>query len=457
MRLLSIVALLAAVATYGSAFEVVAPPAPRGGSVGKARATHPLVKRTSEEVLFSQVVHRHGARTPLPPANTSTLCPGNRCGLLTDNGRHMLVKLGEMLRRRYAGQGYFKSDSYDPTTVYSRSTAVDRTMQSANGMLRGIFPNLDAFYPEVFSADIMTDNLLMSDSLPAVSLQNVYTSSQRYSSLTLLRKELFESDNLIIAMADELSIGGFCRSNEINLCATRLYDIAACAEAEGKLSNFPLVTKHHRAINLFYYRYFSSYFSHDPNSTLDRQRGSPGQPLAQEMIANMRSFIKGKMEYRFKHYSGHDTTLSPFAVTIGAFNEEFPEFGQAYVFDLLREDGQYYVRAVKGNPELLPGPHEYTVGALQIGGMSDRGVVYFTNSTLDRLPLEDFVRFVDSTKAKSSRGHCYVTDEVSNYFGLMTVNKLPANAQTIKYRKNCPQYACPLGAVLNTDTLVCEA
>lgn len=455
MRILSVLTLLATAATFGGAIEIIAPPAPRGGSVGSARASHRLEKLAGEEIIFSQVLHRHGARTPLPPANETLHCPNGGCGLLTNNGRHMLVKLGEMLKRRYAEQGYFAGDSYDPIAVYSQSTAIDRTMQSANGMLRGIFPKLDDFFPEIFSADTMTDNLLMSDSLPSLSLQNVHTTTQRYAALTPLRKELFPSDDIIIAMADELSIGGFCRANEINLCATKLYDIAACAEAEGKLDNYPLVKQNQRAVNRFYYAMFNGLFAYDPDSSLDQLRGSPGQPLAQEMIANMRQVAAGKMPYRFKHYSAHDTTLTPFAVTVGAFTEVFPEFGQAYILDLIKDNGALYVRAVKGAPEVVPGPHEYTVAPLQIGGIGSNGRKYYTNATLDRLPLEDFARFVDSSKPRSSLGHCYVLPEVSNRFGLMTVNAPPANAQTIKYRRNCPQYACPMGAKLNTDTLVC--
>ena len=86
----------------------------------------------------------------------------------------MLRKLGEFIRSRYSTSGpqgpYFASANYDPQFTYTRSTDVQRTLQSADGLLWGIYPNASTFFPAISTVDPNTDVLLIVDCLPSFNI-----------------------------------------------------------------------------------------------------------------------------------------------------------------------------------------------------------------------------------------------------------------------------------------------
>ncbi|XP_033080139.1 testicular acid phosphatase [Trachypithecus francoisi] len=102
-------------------------------------------------LVFVALVFRHGDRAPLASYPTdphkqvaSTLWPRG-LGQLTREGVRQQLELGRFLRSRYEA---FLSPEYRREEVYIRSTDFDRTLESAQANLAGLFPEAAPGSPE---------------------------------------------------------------------------------------------------------------------------------------------------------------------------------------------------------------------------------------------------------------------------------------------------------------------
>lgn len=419
----------------------------------------------AERLVFTQLLHRHGARYPLAKANASTWCPrdGASCGLLLEEGKGMLVSLGKYLRQRYGAAYFGGSDRYvdqlDAGRIYTRSTAVPRTLQSADGVLRGMFPDTDAYFPVVNNINKNIDALLYMDAWPAFALwtQHGRKTFSYQEELRPLVEYLFPDPKTVLDLAEEAHYQGFCAEQRHGaLCLGGVQDIAASLNAQGKLdpARYPNMVRYYgqlgevrRAMRRLMFRYEPA------RNPLDVARGS-WQTLPQAYIKAMRDAMAGKLgAMKFIHYSAHDDTTGPFARTIGD-PDDLPPFAKMYLIDFVEEDGKYYVRGVQGHPEQTPGDYPYTVTPVQIGGITEDGRTHYLLDGTSRMPFEDFVRYVDSSKGTDPLAMCLVEAAVVKGMGCDKLNAAPSH-ECMLYRANCPMTACPTGSVLRYSDYAC--
>jgi hypothetical protein len=129
-----------------------------------------IIASAAAEMRLKQihVITRHGSRYAL--TKTQTLVEGTEAGTLTPLGQLQMYDLGEWLRSFYASFSIF--DVYDPSQVHLTSSALERTITSANSLALGLFPR-SARDPAGESLLLPLDNNIIPPNVP------VYTTDMK--------------------------------------------------------------------------------------------------------------------------------------------------------------------------------------------------------------------------------------------------------------------------------------
>jgi hypothetical protein len=442
------------------------------------------------ELVLVQVIHRHGARSPLTPANASIVCPRG-CGLLNYQGKDMLLKQGEYLRGRYNGSRpdvynnatpffatelYPDGTTYDVRQTYSRSTDLTRTLQSATGLLKGLFPNETEYFPAVSTVQFLQDELLLIDVSPSYHIYQQLDQGALTSQLKAYVNTVFPDPTVIDAMSVENNIEGYCSKGGswifVN-CVLTLQDIAAARNAEGRLASLPVTQQYFEQLNSVRETWNSYYFPYNASNAVNAARGSLGQNIVQRMFQNMFAAIASSAKgaptpdladfpYKLMHYSAHDTTVMPFCATLGNSGYMLPPFGQLYLLELLRDvsDGSFHVRAAQSVPGQTPESHHaVTESVFPLHCVSENGTLYTVASITGTCPLYDFQRYVNSSLPLSPAGTCYLSPDALAAIDCDVVGgsgPLP-NSTCYFYRSYCPAVACPNETVLSPLSYACVA
>ncbi len=99
-----------------------------------------LAAMESEKLIFVVTVIRHGDRTPFAQLKNDphTWKSGN--SELTPLGMHQQFELGTYLRERYVDQFSLLPATYENGSVYALANGINRTIQSAQCLLFGLYP-----------------------------------------------------------------------------------------------------------------------------------------------------------------------------------------------------------------------------------------------------------------------------------------------------------------------------
>lgn len=101
-------------------------------------------KEGNEKIIFAWEMNRHGARAPYRGVvNGEDAYKEKWIDLqeLSNIGKRMLYLLGVSLRKRYIVDYKLINSTYNPKEIYIRSTDVNRTIESMECLLQGLFPN----------------------------------------------------------------------------------------------------------------------------------------------------------------------------------------------------------------------------------------------------------------------------------------------------------------------------
>eukprot|EP01017_Pseudomicrothorax_dubius_P048332 TRINITY_DN8771_c1_g1_i2.p1 TRINITY_DN8771_c1_g1~~TRINITY_DN8771_c1_g1_i2.p1 ORF type:complete len:243 (-),score=28.37 TRINITY_DN8771_c1_g1_i2:4-732(-) len=118
-----------------------------------AAILHPFV---TAELKFVIQFNRHGARAPLH--KFFDISGWKEKGVLTARGMRQLYLLGAELRKRYITDKHFLPETYDPNLVLIRSTAFNRTLQSAQSLVLGLYP--------LGTGELLTDDYPQKKAVP---------------------------------------------------------------------------------------------------------------------------------------------------------------------------------------------------------------------------------------------------------------------------------------------------
>ncbi|MBS0288637.1 MAG: histidine-type phosphatase [Proteobacteria bacterium] len=99
-----------------------------------------FTKKEDEKLIFALDIVRHGDRTPLHGLPAAPAYWPEGLGQLTPEGMRACYEFGVSLRKKYIEEKHLISAKYHQDEIYVRSTDYDRTIQSAQSILLGLFP-----------------------------------------------------------------------------------------------------------------------------------------------------------------------------------------------------------------------------------------------------------------------------------------------------------------------------
>jgi len=332
-----------------------------------------LVKCDSQ-VVSVVMFHRHGDRSPyifMPNDAENNARWPDGLGELTAKGMKELETLGTKFRQRYVeGEPRNKLfERYSPQEFFVRSTDYDRTLQSAESFLRGMFPPGSG--PEGGLSDkgqvvpIRTmpakwDTVLLGFKgfqCPRITqLMEDAMQSEAWKELESQREVLNE-----IAEA-----AGFSKEDFGPLASSNVFDPLHCELEHGFTWIEPFRSNH-----MLYEKAKSIYFGtlRPMNAFNDEMKRLNGGNMIARVISTFQRFsgIKptvpetptndtphledgtGKDSAKFVQFSAHDTTLTCLLGALEVFDDENPPYGASVVFELEKDNEMFFVRAFYNN------------------------------------------------------------------------------------------------------------
>uniref|UniRef100_A0AC34QZZ3 Acid phosphatase n=1 Tax=Panagrolaimus sp. JU765 TaxID=591449 RepID=A0AC34QZZ3_9BILA len=320
-----------------------------------------LISVFGNELLFVQVVWRHGDRAPV--ANYPTDVHNESVwpfgwGELTESGMRQQFALGRLLRKRYIlGPNPLLNPRYNAKEIYIRSTDVNRTILSAQSNLAGMFP---AGIPGVDFPDRNESWPSHWTPIPVHTVPenedhvgNILAPCPRADELTKFirqsaeyKRTAAESHDFLhyasINAGKEYDLSNIYELNDINYIET-LYNLTQpswmTSEFVVKLRNLTRTTSE------FLYGIRSPYVPE-----LIKLRGGNMLKLVIENMKNKLTCLKSESEgckwmknLKYFAYSAHDTTVAALLTTFG--DEErvirggLPHYTASVALELWNVDG----------------------------------------------------------------------------------------------------------------------
>lgn len=95
-----------------------------------------------EKCVFALDLIRHGDRAPMQALPNAIYTGDTPLGELTPQGKKKLHKMGEELRLKYVRDYQLLPETYQPKTMLVRSSSIERAIESAEGVLQGLYPDV---------------------------------------------------------------------------------------------------------------------------------------------------------------------------------------------------------------------------------------------------------------------------------------------------------------------------
>lgn len=335
-------------------------------SIAKDQPTHPI---TLKMVIM---VTRHGLRTPISAWNTSTpetwnCTPHNRrvtvgiypegwgeldfpvgeqslagscyLGQLLLSGHLQCFDLGNQLRSYYVEQLGLIHPTFTPAQFYLRSTCIDRTLESLQSILRGIFPCEHALQYVTHVKESKVENMFPRGSLcprlkhllKDIRLQAPYTDreSERAALIDELEPILGRSISSL--------------SGTWNSIDTRLQEGMELPEGltEDRIARVRVESN------------YSMRYKHDHPEIIRLGIGT--------FLGDIRGQLEAKIhgnDLACVIYSGHDNTLNPLLLALGIHDGAHPPMASHLIIELYEDAAHnHHIRLAYNHQHLaLPYP-----------------------------------------------------------------------------------------------------
>jgi len=287
------------------------------------------------------VITRHGSRAPFGNFHKNAYkwpVPNEQ---LTPLGMQEEYELGQALRERYITNLQFMSDTYEDGTVNALASYPERTIQSAQALLIGLYPP-GTGPVTVYGKDALPDKIqiipirtVSSDSILFMRNYETYTE--------ILKKYVYSSEawqdknkeleanyknwseitgNKIDNLADLLNVG----------------DVLICAKSQNLGLPEGLSEKDDETIiNATNWGLAEQFKNMDVSYLM-------GSEMLNRITSNLQNIAEGKEHYKMYLYSGHDITILPLMALLGKPMKEDPKYAANLVLELYKDGNQYSIK-----------------------------------------------------------------------------------------------------------------
>jgi acid phosphatase len=293
------------------------------------------------KLVFVSLVTRHGDRAPFANIKNANYDWGTSLSELTAIGMNQEYNLGRQLRKRYVEQFKLLPKNYQNQSIYVLSSHTNRTVESAQSLLMGLYPpgtgpvlgnGKAAIKDRVQLVPIMTltaDSKLLQFPYPkylAVLKKYVYNSPAWQNKTKEVAPNFAKWQkilgNKISGLDDILVIG----------------DVLIVAKAHDKPLPKGLSQDDANKIIALTSRGLADQFKSQKVSYI------MGGKITNRIISDLDKAAVGKSKYKMTYYSGHDLTLLEIMGTLGVPLEKAPGYASNLQFELYKNAKNYTVK-----------------------------------------------------------------------------------------------------------------
>ncbi|OGT53808.1 MAG: hypothetical protein A3E84_03785 [Gammaproteobacteria bacterium RIFCSPHIGHO2_12_FULL_42_13] len=287
----------------------------------------------TEKLLFAVDIIRHGDRTPIYEIPKAPYQWKEGLGQLTTTGMKQEIKLGEALRKKYVNQYRLLPAKYQPETVYVRSTSWDRTIMSAEFLLRGLYPDNTRSLDYYAAIPIDTvpnedDNLLL-----AKPNKNVFAIAKNY----LINKKSWHDQ----ASTMQAKLNAWQAETGIPLTNFSNLNQLADNLRIRKLKNVPLPAG---MSNQDAEQIMAMSEAADVNAFKNKYNFPMGKECLKKINAYVNAAKSGKTPLKYVLFSGHDTTILSVMSALDTPLDTNPPYASHLNFSLYSNNDRYYVK-----------------------------------------------------------------------------------------------------------------
>lgn len=303
-------------------------------------------------------------------------------GQLTNLGRFRMNSLGERIREVYINKLKFLPDVYDESSIYIRSSDYIRTQESVQQLVAG------GLYPDDKRPKGTILNLRIRDPRDDLMFPNPncyrlrMLSKQFNKTVSDMFQDKFKSlSKRLEKYVDDVSLQSHPSANGIldTLVAAKAHGFKLPNDIDdGVLSDLEEIVVHEW--------FYGAMKSEEVRKLgLGRLMGV----ITDRMIHREGKTKEDDEKLKLAIYSGHDTTVAPLLIILNGFDERWPPFGSAILFELFKEKAskQHYVR-VRYNEKTLQLPGCAGKGQHREGDASLCTFEAFKNIVKDQIPLD---------------------------------------------------------------------
>jgi lysosomal acid phosphatase len=310
----------------------------------------------AEKLIFAIDVIRHGDRSPAHDYPGSKDQWPEGLGQLTPLGMNQEYLLGISLRAMYVDQYHLLPEHFTANTIYVRSSDYDRTLESAQALLTGLYPPgtgpmLEDDKPALPAAV----QLVPINTVPQEtdSLLIPYNDSAQY--YALLQHYVFDTDGWKEKTA-ELAPKFPAWSAATGMTITNLYQLSAVAdilfvEREHKIALPPDLSSDdvQTIIDAGQWAMVYAYQNKNVSEAI-------GRNLLSAISADISAASENKSASKYILFSAHDNTLMSEMKLLNVPLDEVPHYASNLNFSLFEIKPETYIVRIhyNGQPVILP-------------------------------------------------------------------------------------------------------